>query len=201
MKRVIALIIAVFMIAGLCACGNTQDNSEKTKKESDGSIGVDENLLTVEVTMPAEFVEDTTQEALDAAVAESKCKSATLNEDGSVTYVMTKAQHKKMLKETTEWMEESLAELPGSDEYPNVVSVEANDNFTEFKVTTTNTELDMDESFSVLLYYMYGAMYNIVSGEDVDNINVKFINAATGEIIEEANSSDLSDDSISDMAN
>jgi hypothetical protein len=32
--------------------------------------------------------------------------------------------------------------------YPNVVSIEANDNYTEFTIVTKNEELDMSESFS-----------------------------------------------------
>lgn len=200
MKRIIALIIALLMMVGLCACGNTADQNEESKEEANDSITVDENLLTVEITMPAEFQEDVTQDELDAGAEDGNYKSATLNEDGSVTYVMTKAQHKKMMKETADSINEGLAEIPGSNDYPSVVSVEANDDFTEFKVVTSNSELDMNESFSVLVYYMYGAMYNAMSGEDIDNINVKFINDASGEIIEEANSSDLSDEGSTDLA-
>ena len=49
----------------------------------------------------------------------------------------------------------------------------------------------MVESFSVIGFYMYGGLYNVFSGEEVDNISVTFINANTGDIINIANSSDL----------
>lgn len=200
MKKYLALILALVMVFTLCACGSTEDNSD-TADVNDDSIEVDEKLLTVEITMPAEFCEDITQDELDADVEDGIYKSATLNEDGSVTYVMTKAQHKKALKKYAEELNQVLADMPASEEYPNIVSVESNDTFTEFKVVTTNTELDLNESFSTLLFYMCGGMYNAMADEEIDNINVKFYNAASGNIIEEANSSDLADDSTTDMVN
>jgi hypothetical protein len=36
-----------------------------------------------------------------------------------------------------------------------------------------------------------GGIYSIFDGEEVDNINVKFINEASGEIISESNSSEM----------
>ena len=63
--------------------------------------------------------------------------------------------------------------------------------FTKFKVTTTSSELNLAESFSVLAFYMYGGMYNVFNGTEVENIAVDFINEATGQIINSANSRDM----------
>ena len=38
---------------------------------------------------------------------------------------------------------------------------------------------------------MYGGMYNIFNGITVDNIQVDFVNAETGEIINSANSAEM----------
>ena len=103
---------------------------------------------------------------------------------------MTKAQHSKLLEETRTSINSSLAEMVGSDEYPNFTNIEANDDFTEFAITTKSTKLDLAESFSVIGFYMYGGMYAIFNGTEVENISVKFINADTGEVISESNSSD-----------
>ena len=53
----------------------------------------------------------------------------------------------------------------------------------------------MSESFSVMALYMYGGMYGIFSGEEVDNVHVDFKNADSGEIISSANSEDMGSDS------
>ena len=63
--------------------------------------------------------------------------------------------------------------------------------FTKFKVTTTSSELNLAESFSVLAFYMYGGMYNVFNGTEVENIAVDFINEATGQIMNSANSRDM----------
>jgi hypothetical protein len=162
--------------------------------EAIGDIEVDKGLFSVTLNIPADFVDEgTTQETLDEIVKEKGYKSATLNADGSVSYVMTKKQHQEMLESISESLNNTLSEMVGSESTPNITAIEANENFTDFKVTTTNNELSLSESFSVMTFYVYGGMYATFSGETVDNIHVDFINASSGEIIESANSSDANE--------
>ena len=99
-------------------------------------------------------------------------------------------RHKEMLSAFQEEINSALAEMVGSEDYPNITEVTANDDFTSFTVTTTSTELGMNESFSVMAFYMYGGMYGIFSGENVDNVHVDFVNAESGEIISSSDSKD-----------
>lgn len=172
----------------------TSDDGMK-QLEAIGDVDVDKGLFNVTLTIPKDFVGETTQEKLDESVKEKGYKSATLNSDGSVTYVMTKAQHEEMLVGIRESIDKSLSEMIGSSDYPNITNVEHNDNYTSFTITTKNAEPDMSESFSVMALYMYGGMYGIFSGEEVDNVNVDFKNADSGEIISSANSEDMGSDS------
>lgn len=149
------------------------------------------NLLSEELTIPADFMEGTTQEELDTNVKDGYYNSAKINSDGSVTFSMTKAQHKKIIKDTRKSLNESLDKLVGSKEYPNFTSVSANKDFTEFTIKTKSKELDMQESFSVMAFYMYGGMYNAFSGKEVDNISITFVNNETGDTIETYNSKDM----------
>ena len=172
----------------------TSDDGMK-QLEAIGDVDVDKGLFNVTLTIPKDFVGETTQEKLDESVKERGYKSATLNSDGSVTYVMTKAQHEEMLVGIRESIDKSLSEMIGSSDYPNITNVEHNDNYTSFTITTKNAEPDMSESFSVMALYMYGGMYGIFSGEEVDNVHVDFKNADSGEIISSANSEDMGSDS------
>lgn len=117
--------------------------------------------------------------------------SITLNDDGSATYVLTKQQHKEMMEELKNTINSSMSEMVDSEDYPNYTNVTANEDFTEFEITTKSSELAMAETFSVLAFYMYGGMYNVFNGTDIDNITVKFINADTGEVISTTNSKDM----------
>lgn len=168
----------------------SEESTETSTLDSIGAVKVEKELFDVDLTIPSDFVGETTQEELDKVAEEKGYKSVTLNEDGSATYVMTKSQHKDMMQSTSESIEESLNEMIGSEDYPNFTSIEHNDDFTEFTVTTKSTELDMNESFSVMSFYMYGGMYNIFNGTPADNVHVDFVNADSGEIIESSDSDD-----------
>lgn len=172
---------------------SVEDNTEDSMDELNalGDIEVDQNLFTVELKIPADYVGESTQEELDATVKEKGYKSVTLNDDGSATYIMTKKQHQEMMDEMKGNINDSLSELVGSEEYPNFVDVKANDDYTTFTITTKSTELDLNESFSVMMFYMYGGMYHIFDGTTVDNIHVDFVNADSGEVISSADSKDM----------
>ena len=159
---------------------------------------VEGNLLTEEMTISADFMGGITQEELDKKVKEGYYNSAKINSDGSVTFSMTKSQHRKILKDTEKSINDSLDKMVGSEEYPNFTSISANKNFTEFKVKTKSEQLDMLESFSVMAFYIYGGMYNGFIGEEVDNICVTFINDETEDIIETLNSKDMKIEEDSD---
>ena len=210
-KLITSLLICTIALSGCGASSNapadvssetvdTSSESIESSTEGDmseldaiGDVEVDDNLFTVELTIPADYVGETTQEELDAEAEENGYKSITLNDDGSATYVMSKKQHKEMMDKMSVSINDSLAELIGSEEYPNVTEITTNDDFTEFTITTTSTELSMNESFSVIMFYMYGGMYNIFNGTPVDNVHVDFVNADSGEIIGSSDSSDMED--------
>lgn len=203
MRRISALVIACAMILSLTGCGggtssagassvSVAASSSSVASSDAGSVSKDEGLFNVTIVYPADYVSGATQEQLDQEVAESGggIQSATLNEDGTATYVMSKAYHDKLLQDMADNINSELNAMVGSEDYPNITAVEATDDFTSFTITTTSTELSMDEAFSVLSLYFYGGMYGIVAGEQPENIHVDFVNADTGEIIESADSSD-----------
>lgn len=214
MKRTLASVVSVLLCASLVACGTpapasstpssssvaassasassaaSDPDSALSDLDSLGDIEVDKNLFDVEITVPADFVGETTQEELDAKAKESDIHSITLNEDGSATYVMSKAQHKKVLEELSASINETLAEMSTSGDFPTITNVSANDDFTNFTVTVSTDELGLAESMSVIGLYMYGGLYGIFSGQTPDNIHVDFVNADSGEVISSADSSE-----------
>lgn len=210
--RIFTLTLALLLVLSLAGCGSSEPQTSSATQAATGSttstetttgfedleaigeLEVDQNLFTVEITVPADFLgEGITQESLDADVAASNYISAKLNDDGSVTYVMTKAVHDEMMVGVRDNIQQALEEMVGSEEFPSFTKVEANDDFTQFTVETTSTELGLVESFSVLGFYMFGGMYHAFNGTQVDDIAVTFINADTGETVGEAHSSDMAE--------
>lgn len=210
-KRILIFLLTICCTLSFSSCGNKEDSTTKQTTENStestpstasdasstdsleaiGNVDVDENLIDVTITIPSDIIGEVTQEELDESTKNKGYKSATLNEDGSVTYVMTKKQHKELLSVISEEIDKGTSELVGSDTLPDVTSITANDNYTLFTITTKNSETSISEVYSVATFYSFGGMYSAFSGEDIDNIHVDFINAESGELIESYDSKDL----------
>ena len=208
MKKKHLIIAATALALSLSACGSSTETSQTTAVEQSaesaeaesaaerddleaiGDVEVEQNLFDVVLTIPADYIGETTQEELEAEAAEGGYK-VVLNDDGSATYTMTKQQHKEMMDEIRSSINQALNEMIGSEDYPNFTAIEANEDFTSFTVTTSASELGLTDGISVLGFYMYGGLYNIFNGTPVDNIHVDFVNADSGEIISSSNSSEM----------
>ena len=199
MKKTIFFALSIIICLSLVGCGgssnDTQQNIEEdSKSEETQSIEVDEGLLNVEITVPPDFLEEgTTQEDLDEAAKEDGIKSITLNDDGSATYIMSKSKHDEMMAGIRERIDESMAEMIDPETYPTFVEVTSNDDYTHFTVKLSSNEVGLSESISVLGFYMLGGLYNAFNGTPVDDVTVSFVNADTGDIIQEAHSSEMAE--------
>lgn len=195
------LITIVLLAVLLTSCGSVDSSKETTAANDDTKVEEDNSELksvkkekeddTVELVIPSDFIDATTQKELDDMVKEKGFISATLNSDGSATYVITKSKHKELMKEVENEINSSLNELIGSEECPNVTDIKTNSDFTNFSITITSTELSLEETFSVMIFYTFGGMYNVFNGTPVDNIHLDFINADSGDIIDSFNSADM----------
>ena len=168
---------------------NSAVAADATTKNAD-SIGVDENLITVEVTMPAAFFEDETPEEIQANAKEQGVISCTINEDGSVTYKMTKAKRREMLNGFKKAIDDTIQDFTsGGENAPSSYkSVSYNSKVTQFDVRVDRAayENSFFDSLYVMSFYMLGGYYQIFDGvpEDQVNVIVNFIDDSTGEIIE-----------------
>ena len=199
MKKTIFFALSIIICLSLVGCGgssnDTQQNIEEdSKSEETQSIEVDEGLLNVEITVPPDFLEEgTTQETLDETAKEEGIKSITLNDDGSATYIVSKSKHDEMMAGIRESIDESMAEMIDPETYPTFVEVTSNDDYTHFTVKLSSNEVGLSESISVLGFYMLGGLYNAFNGTPVDDVTVSFVNADTGDIIQEAHSSEMAE--------
>lgn len=176
-----------------------QSTAQDAPEQSSQSFNVEKHSGTlfsggtVEITIPSDYIgEDVTQDELDAKVEQADgFKSATLNADGSVTYIMTEACHKKLMQDMAQQLDSSLADMVGSEDYPNVTAIDSSDDYTKFTVTLSSDAVSFQESIMTLAFYMSGGLYHYFStGEPVDNINVRFVDQS-GNLLQEANSSDM----------
>lgn len=173
-----------------------KENSEEEQLKADeaelaayGDVSVQNGLVFVSINVPKDIAgDDVTQESLDAGAGENYT-SAKLNEDGSVTYLMTRAQHAAMLDSIRKGVDEGIQEMVNSDDY-NMEKITYNDDLTQYDVTLSTTDLGFTDSFGVLALYMYSGMYGIFSGKQPDNVVVNYYNPS-GNLITTANSKDM----------
>ena len=216
MKKIIILITAVVMAISLCACGGSGGSKQEEKAdsgvnvepgtetatedpltedvsalESIGDVEVIDGIAYVYLTLPADLVGEITQEDIDAKAGETY-QSGKLNDDGSVTYKMTRKQHQKMMDELKESIEEACNEMLNEVDTFGITAIDHNDDYTTFKVTVNSDTVGLITSFSVLAFYTYGGMYGILSGKNPDNISVEFY-SPDGTLIQTGNSSEMGD--------
>lgn len=211
MKRIITVLLAICLVLALSACNaRSKSNNEPTEpgttagasstpvepaststqepnSEDSQGISVDENLLTVEVTIPASFFEEETPEEIKAGAADSGMISCDINDDGSVTYKMTKAKHRELMASMKEQIDSSINDmLQGEEAVASFKSVKYNDDMSSFKIYVDPTLYSDWDSMYVLAFYMLGGYYQAFDGvpsEDIDVI-VEFIDQTTDEVLD-----------------
>lgn len=81
-----------------------------------------------------------------------------------------------MLADLATGINEKLAAIPGSDKYDDIASIETNEDFTYYKVFLTSSTAEFNESMSVMLFKMYGTMYNCFNGVTDETIVIEYYN-------------------------
>ena len=212
MKRILAFVLAALLLTGCAAKTAQNEPAEAALPEVSAAPAVEEKPIeepiaeeeattisaekasgnTIELTVPADFIgEEVTQDDLDAEVGKADgFISATLNADGSATYVMTEERHNDLMTELGQNIDTELANMADSSDYPNIVSVSASNDYTTFTVTLSTDTVGLQESIMVMAFYMYGGMYNAFNGTPADNVSVQFVNQS-GTVLESANSRDM----------
>lgn len=188
-KIFIAVLIAVVFIVSACSASNDSKKEEKPDEkkteETGGALEVDKGLLTVEVTIPATFMEG---EDIDNVVAEAKedgIKDVTKNEDGSVTYKMSKAQHKKMMKEMKTNVTTYVEEIVKDEDFASIQEIKHNATLSEFTVVVDKAAYENSfDGFAALGLAMSGMYYQVFDGTSGDKLNVVVHtkDVSTGEI-------------------
>jgi len=201
MKKSIALLLVFTIITStfLTACNNNQvepptntevpnsgqtEAKEAANKESSQSIAVDENLLTVDITLPASLMGDTSTFKETEYLAKNEgMKSAKLNDDGSITVTMTKKKHKEVMDEMKVSIDESFGDLIEAIETPYIKGIDYTDNYKEVTISVDKVAYENAFDMTSLIVGLSTSMYQTFLGEEIGTIII-FKDIATGEQIE-----------------
>lgn len=207
MKRLIAAVLLACMILSLVACGGgaasaggtadgTAASSQQGNSEANSSVEVDKGLLTTTITLPASFFEtfSDSDEPFDADAYVQELKTteyiidAWANEDGSVTFTITRGDHERMMAGMRAQIEDVAS---AAENYPFVQKIETNNDCTEVKVYVTKEEYENGLNFFVLFSYEIQAlMYQAFNGTPENNVVIEAIDAETDTVIEALDSAE-----------
>lgn len=192
-KKYLLLIIAALFT--LSACVSTENTGEEledtggkpTEAEKVNTEKSDVNLSDIEVTMPADFFEGSSEEEIVATCVEDGVDDISANDDGSYTLKIPKEEHELMLKEMKADIDSDVEEIIENMDIESIKEVSLNDNATELIVTVDRNLYKGDMEWLVLMDFSLHAMsYQILNGfsEDECDFAVVMIDHDRGEEFE-----------------
>ena len=160
------LLFLLVMSILLVACSSKDEESKKSD-----NVDINKGIVNVEVTLPASFFEDTDMEKLKEEAKEDGVKEVIVNDDGSVTYKMSKSKHKEMLKEMGDTIDTSIKEIEADKDFPSIKQIEHNNSFTEYTIKMDqelyeNSSLEGFAFFNLAYQSLYYQLFNGVNEED-----------------------------------
>jgi PBP1b-binding outer membrane lipoprotein LpoB len=188
MKKIVMILATLTLLA---ACSSKETSKKESKEDTankEESVEVDKKLFNVEVTLPASMFEGESLETIEADAKESGVKEVTENEDGSITYKMSKSVHKDMLQEIAASIEETVEETKTSQDFVSIKDVKYNDSFTEFTMIVDKEKYENSmDGFATMTFGMSGMLYQMYDGvsEDAYSVTIKVEDEASGETIDE----------------
>ncbi|OED31981.1 hypothetical protein BHE17_04685 [Planococcus maritimus] len=166
---------------------DTQESEDTESSEDSQGVSVDQGLFDVEVTIPAGFFEGEDPEQVAAEAEQEGIEKVTVNDDGSVTYKMSKAQHKEMMAELATSVEEAKTDILESGDFPSIQSIETSDNYDRFTVNVDRESYEGSfDGFATITLGLVGSFYQLYDGADPDNyeVTLEMTDAETGEVFD-----------------
>ncbi len=197
MKKLILSVISLILSISLVACsGGTAAVSSSSLQSSDSqseqspdsssisSVEVDENLITVDITLPASFFENKTEEEIKKD-DDGNYKKITINDDGSVTFTMTKAKHAQLLKNMQEEFLINFSEMVESEDFPYITAIDCSKDFSKVTISVDGVKYkDIFFDVSPLAVGLSIMMYQSFAGESNATCTIDTVDNQTNEIID-----------------
>ena len=168
------------------------ESTEQQTGEAQPSASVEsKEEEKVTLVIPTVYENVSTQAEADEIRDRNGYESATLEEDGSLTVVMSRTQYEELINGFKKSVDEGIAEIVSEDYGSSIEKIEYNDDYSVFTVTVAADEVGVIERQTANELVMYGTLYHIYTAGVADSIRVDYVNRDTGEVIESADSGSL----------
>jgi major membrane immunogen (membrane-anchored lipoprotein) len=189
MKRIaVVFIISCLLLLPGCGGSDTKTAGEGTDPQASGeSIDVEKGLFDVTITLPASMVELQDVETITEEAKEKGIKEVVINDDGSVTYKMSKSVHKQIMQEFRESFNQTVAELKDGGDFTSIRDVKYNKDLTSITLVVAReafeNSLDGFAIFGLGIAAMYYQLFDGVKAENI-KVTIDIEDEATGELFQ-----------------
>ena len=153
-----------------------------------GDVQVENGVMTVSLNVPADLAKNIRQETIDAGIG-TQYQAAFRDQDGSITYKMTKEQHQAMLEQLAVSFDNSLQEMIDDEKY-TISNITRNNDFTVFDISLDGAEPTVSDSFAAFSLYMYGELYGVFNGNRPEHVIVNYLDS-NGNLIDSDDSATM----------
>ena len=153
-----------------------------------GDVQVENGVMTVSLNVPADLAKNIRQETIDAGIG-TQYQAAFRNQDGSITYKMTKEQHQAMLEQLAVSFDNSLQEMIDNENY-TISNITRNNDFTVFDITLDGAEPSISDSYAAFGLYMYGGLYGVFNGKRPEHVIINYLDS-NGNLIDSDDSATM----------
>lgn len=199
-KYLLGLFIVLSLIVAGCGGsgekkesvkGNNSENVQKKDKTSEENIKVDKKQLDAEITLPTFLTQGADPEllstALDEGAKEQGIKEVVVNEDGSVTYIMSRESQEEAVEEMGEAITDMITALVDDNELGSIKEIKVNKTFDKYQVIVDREQFEKSlESIGVFSLAMTATFYHIFDGasEGEYEIVVEYVDSKTNQVFD-----------------
>lgn len=137
----------------------------------------------VTMTIPATAFEDMSEEDILKNAEEQEYKSCVVNEDGSVTYMMTITQRDEILNDYKISLDKTIANIL---EDSNFSDIKYNENLTQIDIYVDENSFSMFDMMTGFPFMAYGQYYQGILGVEQSEMDVvvNYIDNTSQKILE-----------------
>ena len=172
MKRMIAMVLAILMAMGICACGAAPEDGE---------------MITVK--LPVSFFGETPAEEIAAGAEKNGYADCSVTEDGFVLYTMTKTRHEEECRRLSKELQTSVDSLlKGADAVESFRDIVCAEDFSVFDIYVDAAKYTVVDSLYGMGFMATGAYYQMYAGKDPQKVDVvvNFVDKDTEQVLDTA---------------
>lgn len=147
------------------------------------AVEVGKGIFSVEITLPAALFEGEDINEVVAKAKENGISEVTVNNDGSITYRMSKSKHNELMREIKDGLLEYIEEIKSSEDYISIKDITHNKTFSELTLVVDQEKFENSfDGFAALGLGITSLYYQLFNGVSPYKVTIFFKNAETGEI-------------------